>query len=286
MFKALHNELRLQFLVEAAGPLVIRAGKPSGIDPTRPDMEFVRDGAGQVFLPGSSLKGVMRSRAERILRSLRPEWACIPFRDACGQGLQKQAQDGELRYRGLCLACRLFGSVALRGRAAFADAPAVDPAAVKLGERNHVGIDRVTGGPARTVLFKPEVVEAGTFRAEVVLTNFALWQVLLVAAVLRDMDEGWVGIGGATTRGYGRVRVPAGAVGVRWRDGRADGPASLRGFRREDVAPGPAPVAFARALYGWEAAWEGLDPLLAGLAGLRLEQAVARDFPMAGGGSR
>jgi CRISPR-associated protein Csm3 len=280
VFKELRNELRLRFRLDVAGPLTIRAAKATGIDPTRPDMEVVRDGEGRPVVPGSSLKGVLRSHAERILRSLDPDYACDPFRpDACGRRIRRPPRGGEERYRVLCYACRMFGSVMLRGRVAFADAHPLPDVRLALGERHHVGIDRRTGGSAHTVLFQPETVEAGAFEVRVVLTNFALWQVRLLLAALRDLDAGDIGLGAATTRGYGRVRVPTGGLQALWCDLRPSPPMTLRGYRQEDEAPHGRQVSFAQGPYGWERRWQSLDDLEADLGPDTLLQALARDFP-------
>lgn len=277
MFATIRNEARIRCVIEADGPLIIRAAAPSNIDPTRPDMEFVRDGAGQLILPGSSLKGVIRSRAERILRRERPnDGACNPFCGACGQG-QNLRPRGEERYAQLCYACRLFGSVALRGRAAFADARPVDPAAIVLGQRTHVAVNRVSGGPASGSLFSPEVVERGSFRAEIVLTNFALWQFLILLNVLQEMDEGLVRLGGATTRGYGRVRVRDQGVQVMWRDYRQEAPTVLCGYLDQDRSPAGLGTPFHRGPYGWETSWTGLKTSLDQLGDLSLTQALEKD---------
>ncbi|NOK59506.1 MAG: hypothetical protein GFH27_549285n30 [Chloroflexi bacterium AL-W] len=72
MHKATLLEATLHFAIQPEGPILIKAGE-SGADPTRPNMEFVRtkrNGAEQIYLPGASLKGVVRSHCERICRSL------------------------------------------------------------------------------------------------------------------------------------------------------------------------------------------------------------------------
>jgi CRISPR/Cas system CSM-associated protein Csm3 (group 7 of RAMP superfamily) len=73
MFKATFLEGTIHLIIEPDGPLLIKAGDTGGADPTRPDMEFVRTrahGKEQIYLPGSSLKGVVRAQCERICRSL------------------------------------------------------------------------------------------------------------------------------------------------------------------------------------------------------------------------
>lgn len=73
MFKAIYLEGRLELTIKPEGPILIKAGETGSADPSRPDMEFVRTacrGRPEVYIPGSSLKGVVRAQAERIARSL------------------------------------------------------------------------------------------------------------------------------------------------------------------------------------------------------------------------
>ncbi len=69
MHKATFLEGTLRFTIVPDGPILIKAGESSGVDPVLPDMRFVRS-QGQIYIPGPSLKGVVRAQAERICRSL------------------------------------------------------------------------------------------------------------------------------------------------------------------------------------------------------------------------
>jgi CRISPR-associated protein Csm3 len=73
MFKELKNEALIQFTIEVDSPLAIKSGIKNVLDPALPDdqvMRQMRDGRMQEVIPGSSLKGVFRSRAEQIFRGL------------------------------------------------------------------------------------------------------------------------------------------------------------------------------------------------------------------------
>ena len=69
MHKATFLEGTLRFTITPDGPILIKAGESSGVDPTLPDMRFVRSQS-SIYIPGPSLKGVVRAQAERICRSL------------------------------------------------------------------------------------------------------------------------------------------------------------------------------------------------------------------------
>lgn len=219
MHKQLVNEASLDLTIRPDGPILIKSGETGGLDPTHPDMEFVRT-IGDVFIPGSSLKGVIRAHAERIVRSLQPKLgagrgACDPLKrtEACGNRLERDRGSGSEKYAQSCFICRLFGSTAVASHVRFADAlPTGD---VKIEERNGVAIDRVYGSVA-VGPFNYEVVTQGTFRTRIVFRNFTLAQLALVGIAFRDLGEGRIGLGFGKSRGLGRVTVEWGRLELRY----------------------------------------------------------------------
>lgn len=162
-----------------------------------------RDAQGRPVVPGSSIKGVLRSRSEFILRSIGVK-ACES--GSCGD----------------CPTCHLFGytlpapdergHTGGRGLVAFHDAP-VD--AVSEANRAHVAIDRVTGGARDSALYSMQSVDVGALDVRIeALADLPDWAPGLLLAALRDVDDGYVGFGSATTRGYGTLRpaVPPDSV--------------------------------------------------------------------------
>jgi CRISPR-associated RAMP protein (TIGR02581 family) len=216
MLKQLLNECIINLHISPDGPVLIKSGLPTI---SGPDMAFVttwRNGVQEVYLPGSSLKGVLRSHAERIARTLKPNATCNPFVDVrnpdvfCGHVFEarkkaKEDLQNPRVYSDSCPICRLFGSTWYAGRLATEDAYAVGPAP-KPQQRDGVGIDRFTGGAARGVKFDLEVITDGTFATRLHLRNFELWQLGLLGFVLADLADGLIRIGAAKSRGLGRVR--------------------------------------------------------------------------------
>ncbi|MCL6451327.1 MAG: hypothetical protein K6T75_08555 [Acetobacteraceae bacterium] len=244
MFKTLVNEATVGVRIEAHGPLLIKAPDTAPIDPTLPDSMFVRtwkDGRLTVYIPGSSLKGVVRSHAERLLRTWEnqarraggsPPWTvpiCDPLSEPCRPGkaprkgrAETDAEGGqtdEERLSGMdaysrsCPACRTFGNTELAGRLAFSDFYPVtgegyaDPNRTEV--RTGVGISRITQAAARGRLYQIEAVVRGAFAGQAHLRNFHLWQLGLLSQVIRDIDEGLVLLGGAKARGFGWVGAAA-----------------------------------------------------------------------------
>ena len=248
MHKATFLEGTLHLTIAPDGPILIKAGESGGADPTLPDMEFVRtkrggsDGKGLVYLPGSSLKGVVRAQAERICRSLDsaerqsahlrrrreldPSEPLVPLADnPLGTGKSYSGLDDmsyssgraieamNLRdhptptvatYRRSSFVSQIFGHTSLAGRVRFADAYAEGE--LKIEERNGVAIDRIYGSVA-VGPFNYETVVAGTFPTQINFKNLTLAQLGLLGLALRDLAEGRVGIGFGKSRGLGRVSV-------------------------------------------------------------------------------
>ena len=216
MHKKLVNELVLKFRIKPEGPLLIKSGQEGGADPTLLDMNFVRTRhvrlGSTVYLPGSSLKGAIRSYCEKIGRSVAlPVCNPLDAKSGCGHKLQRKAKiaTGAEIYHALCPVCRIFGHTVMASHIYFSDAyptPQTVKAVNQTEERDGVAIDRVSGAVA-VGPFQLEVVTRGEFSASLTLRNFQLWQIGLLAIALRDMSEQRVPIGFARSRGLGRVSL-------------------------------------------------------------------------------
>jgi len=211
------NTLTLKFTLEPNGPILIKSGKEDGANPTLPNMNFVRathpkSGASTIYLPGASLKGVIRSHAERIIRTLLGEQGCcdpLNKQSACGDKSEfKQRGDDALPshkvYRTICPACQMFGHTVMASRFLIPDAYPTNAIDV-LPIRQMVAIDRRSGGSVNT--FTMEVCTEGQFEGRIIVRNFERWQVGLLALVLRDLREGRLSIGFGKSRGLGQVKL-------------------------------------------------------------------------------
>jgi CRISPR-associated protein Csm3 len=199
-FSALRCEAQWCIELETVTPLLIRSPAQGGLDPRRPDMEVVRTravgGDPVPYVPGSSIKGVLRSRAARILHTVVPD-----------------------RERADLLVKDLFGHAeggnGWRSRLAVADAHPVAGHPLTLATRANVAIDRASGAALGRAPFAPEVVEQGRFACVLTVSNYAQWQLRLLAWVLLDVDDGFVPFGGGSSRGLGRMRIAASNLRLR-----------------------------------------------------------------------
>lgn len=217
MHKQLWNTFKLTFELEPRAPLLVKSGMLSP-NPALPDMQFVRTQTPEgekVFIPGSSLKGTFRSFTEKVLRTA--EWdACEPFPSNpqyCGRkpvvnSLGKQVDEknedySAAVYYSACRACKIYGNTRLRGRLSFADA--LPEGEVVTETRYGVAISRLTN--AAVSPFDIEVLVQGRFTGALVLQNFEVWQLGLLALTLQAINDGLVKIGFGKNRGFGEVSI-------------------------------------------------------------------------------
>jgi CRISPR/Cas system CMR subunit Cmr4 (Cas7 group RAMP superfamily) len=175
------------------GPMLV-AGPNTSDNPNAheflADAAYVTDNSGHPTLPGSTLRGVLRSYAERIAQSLDEPARKVVDR-LFGPALDKE--DGPKAKQGLV-------RVGL-GRLAT-------PKKTILSR--HVAIDRVTGFAVDKRLFSDVALASPRFKCRL----FLRWHedeptdraaIALFFITLRDVEAGLVWLGSRTTRGYGRI---------------------------------------------------------------------------------
>ncbi len=215
-FDRLSTRYRIAGLLVAETGLRVGAGK--SVDAGTSDQPVIRDALDRLFLPGSSLKGVLRSGLEAVLRGLGDErrLACDLFAEPCTAELQRRQKRGATIeiddvLSEICVVCGLFGSPFLAGRVFVADLPLDGGASGRTDVRDGVGIHRdlrvAQTHPA--VKYDHEVVPPGTaFHLEMILENIDdPIQLGLVLKALELLGSGEIRLGGMTSRGLGRVSL-------------------------------------------------------------------------------
>jgi CRISPR-associated protein Csm3 len=217
--------IRATLVMETA----LAVGARLSLEPTGTDMPVVKGPDGLPYIPGSSIKGVLRFQTERLLRGRHRQpdlWACDPFESPC---VPDEDRDGRVGKEKLwvdakgkdeafsqkvlaasCTACRLFGSPWFAGRLAFKDAYLSngDHLPVVTQVRDGVGIDRDLGAARSGIKYDFETVVPGArFNVEIVAENLDDRELGLLLAVLRLWQEGAIAIGGKSTRGPGWGRL-------------------------------------------------------------------------------
>jgi CRISPR-associated protein Csm3 len=262
MFKKSYNRAVLRIRIDTVTPLLIRAGD-SGLDPTAADLTCVRTRHARygstVYIPGSSLKGVLRSAAEATVRgrTFRDgiQGACDPLNHdtSCGRKMSGGRENGKNEmpaetHRRHCLACRVFGSLAMKGRASPRDLfPWDETASVRsspqgdnqrsanrLEMRHGVSIDRISGS-VRHGPFEQELVPAGiSFWGEIALENYQSWQLGLLAQAFGEINDGFAQLGSTKSRGLGVAKLEVESILHEQTTGHGDRPAGAGALVADD----------------------------------------------------
>jgi CRISPR/Cas system CSM-associated protein Csm3 (group 7 of RAMP superfamily) len=191
-------------------------------------------------LPGSSLRGVLRSQAERIARTLATLDAWVAGADhdqrrsaflarcpACNPLTAQTSDEGascnsfiktlpkkdreKLEQAGaedkLCLACRLFGSTWNGSRLRVEDAPFKEGVKIEYKVLDFLAIDRFTGGGRDSAKFDALALWQPQFSVRFFLDNPEPWELGWLALTLRDLQDGLVTVGFGRAKGFGQCTV-------------------------------------------------------------------------------
>jgi len=224
-FDRFENQIMIQGLLVLDSPLHIGDGNKQIFGP---DNSVVKTHDHQPYIPGSSLKGVLRSFLERIAHTLpydpneyaapclsvssKEQLCSWKYRDknARDQLLQKLDGDEEQFQQTLarqsCPICHLFGNQLRAAKVKIRDATVCHPWAEQYFTRQGNAIDRDTGKVAGRHLYDFEVVPAGTtFQFQLLADNLSPTEQLWLAVALESLRKGHLTIGGKVARGLGHV---------------------------------------------------------------------------------
>ena len=194
------------------------------------DSPVIKDFDGFPMIPGSSLKGVLRSRIEQLREAIGIS-SCTLFEkgshpvclSVANENLenefdtQREQEKPEKIYKfvmnHLCDSCKLFGSTVLAARLHIEDSHLANTSLYPknyIEVRDGVGIDRKTETAADQAKYDYELVPKDTqftFRLEI--ENFdenaksADWKIITVG--LLELINGNIRLGGNTSKGLGKI---------------------------------------------------------------------------------
>jgi len=230
LWDTFESRLIITATLRAETALRIGTGSDDAALPSASDLPVLRGADGQPYIPGSSLRGVIRSQIERIVRSLEPTpggghgacdptvnsaW-CIPSamidawkKELRNPALQEINVDKELADRvweHSCRVCRSFGSAWLAARVRIADLHLIGDEPAIIQRRDGVAIDR----DKETVQHKYDfetVPRMTAFGLQITAENLDAAECGLLWLGLRELIEGHVLLGGFKGRGLGRATL-------------------------------------------------------------------------------
>lgn len=257
-FNKLHNRYRLRGVLKLDGAMHIG----SGLGDQRVDALFVRSN-GKFYLPGSSVRGALRSLIERLAAglSITPDAVTCFLDDSSGSKCVSANRDSlkrvnewrESRKEGgvkltelaildkimskgyLCQVCQLFGSPMLASKIKIQDCfpPAQQPMPPEGAVRYGIGIDRDTESVREGVLFEVEVLDHHpSFQFELLAENLEDdekkhpqdWG--LLALGLLEMLGGRFFLGAKSAAGLGQCHLDCDSLHLEG----FSGPTELRAF--------------------------------------------------------
>lgn len=223
------NRYIVKGTIVAETPLHIGAGN-EGIDPVDTDNAVIKDIDGNPFIPGSSLKGALRSRLETLLRGsgkkiLGGRTSCLIVNEPClGDDDESKKWLNEIKnryknkkdsdrliseeiYKRLCPVCRLFGSNYFASKLVLNDCRLIGERA-HIEKRDGVAIDRDTGIYSQGKKYDFEQVSVGTkFDFLMTADNLDEENEKLLKIIIRVLENGDLAVGGKTSVGLGRIKL-------------------------------------------------------------------------------
>jgi CRISPR-associated RAMP protein (TIGR02581 family) len=209
LLDAFQNRLVYTGALVCKSALRIGAGRSS--EPIGTDLPVIKDAQGHPFIPGSSLKGVLRARVEAFVRAIHNtrQAACNPVGNdtewciSSSEGLSDQAIDEQS-----CLVCQVFGSPWLASKVQVRDAPVAPLWFDQYQVWDGVAINRDTQTAEAGLKYDYEVVPAQTrFDFMLVAENLTVAQIGMLFVGLRPFERGEIGLGGFRSRGLGTVQL-------------------------------------------------------------------------------
>jgi len=216
VFETLKERWILIGKIIAETPLHIGRGRGER-ELLEPDLPVIKLPDGRVYIPGSSLKGAIRSELDRLVKGLGFR-LCI---------------SSEPRYKcsppNLCISCTLFGSTEVGSRIVFRDAIS---SSTDTFQRVGIAIDRESKKVVTGALYEGEYVPPGAeFNLEIVAENPEKWMIGLLWICMENL----VGVGGQISRGAGKVRIELSKIEIYT-------PESIIEQRAERVIDDPKPL--------------------------------------------
>ncbi len=209
----------IEYDIRTLSPLSIRSGGSFFGPIDNPIIRINFDNKMVPYIPGSTLKGIFRSEAEKLAKSLSKD----PF-IVCDI-LDPKGENGELKRKDFaeksnstyspCLICRIFGGPTYASHVYFYNAYPKE-GSYSIGTIRRVSISRITGSQMPGRLFDCEFVTPGSlFHGKIIIENLdilspktnPLSEPSLFNMIFSNFVKGLVSIGGMRSSGYGDVKM-------------------------------------------------------------------------------
>jgi len=206
-FERFINRVVINAKLVAVTPIFIGAQADS-LMPNAINGSCLKDVYGRPYIPGSSLKGVLRAFLSDVLN----EPVSSKVNDAFRTKADREKYPSPQAFADAVIATstpveRLFGSQVMAGKIKIADAiPAEDKVLTEV--RNGVAIDRDTRTAVGGALFDTEVVPSGTtFDFSASAENLTPEEATLFGELMQYFADGNITVGGRSRAGLGNIKL-------------------------------------------------------------------------------
>lgn len=210
-------------------PLHVGSGHGGTISELTTDSAIIRDHTGRPIIPGSSLRGALRNRCERLADALLPDDRkicflyeqngvnCVSINPDLLRGENDELLPDKDLWQTLpsvlCPSCRLFGASAYWASKIRIPDLAPQQAEPTSQIKHGVGIHRDTQTAAPTIKYDQEILHANTtFTLEIIVENPDDDDLSLLALGLTELANGRIPLGGNSARGLGGCHLKDGQV--------------------------------------------------------------------------
>ena len=219
-FDRFENHITISGDLVSETPLHIGASEDSlfGVD-----NQVMKDVEGKPLIPGSSLKGILRTYIERIgqagiLDHGDYKAPCVTSEEMCLTEVNNKEKRNELKKvseayfydyiaKQSCPICHLFGNQMRAAKVSISDSTIKGDWLNHYEVRKGVSIDRDTGIATRGALYDFEVVPASiVFSFEVHCENVSRLELKWLLVSLDSLRNGRLKLGGKVARGLGKIR--------------------------------------------------------------------------------
>ncbi|MBP0956203.1 MAG: CRISPR-associated RAMP protein [Oscillospiraceae bacterium] len=214
LFDKFENKYILKGTLVALDPIHIGSSSKNTLDPVDVDSAVLKDSRGYPVIPGSSVKGVVRSWFESVLRGA-GVFACdvLDNKNCCTAKEEEKRKDckdlrekAEMAYKDSCEVCRLFGGREFAGKLKFKDSYLIGEPSFEF--RDGVGIDRETGAVKKGAKYDFEIISKDSeFSFYLTAENLDEKQKKYFEFIVEALKNGELSVGGKTSRGLGRFAV-------------------------------------------------------------------------------
>jgi len=217
------NQVVLDVRMKVNRTLLVGSGQgditPGGVDIPQIRMTTGRnpDVQGEPYVPGSSLKGAIRSTCETVIRTFVDDCrssGVLCYDDApeekttCGEGEGEEA-------RPLCMMCDTFGNTNRISKVSFDDAFLTNMGVFGdrvVQHRAGVSLKRTTGAVDKGPFFIEFVPRGAEFEFKILCTNILPAELKLLLLALELFNQGRFKLGGQKSRGMGSVTFEVDSV--------------------------------------------------------------------------